>query len=160
MNERRIEFNTEDSPLTGAFLERHPHMWPHIHSSVPAGWDADVAGALQAIAELAAETGVDIGVAQLKSKFGSLRVYLDIDERSAGPWKVVDETSVHSRLRSSSTAGSVRERATAIIDAASARCESRCERCGAPGVLLNDGGWLRIACTAHARTNSMERAPE
>ena len=65
MNTGRTDFSVEDSPLTGAFLERHPHMWPHIHSSVPRGWGAEVASALQAIEELMAETGVEIRVAQL-----------------------------------------------------------------------------------------------
>ena len=160
MNVRRTDFSVEDSPLTGAFLERHPHMWPHIPSSVPRGWDAEVAGALQAIQELTAETGVEIRVAQLKNKRGSLRIYLDLDERSAGAWETVNETSDHTRLRSSSAPGSVRERVNAIIDASTKRCESRCERCGAPGVLLNNSGWLRVACTAHARTDSRWRASE
>ena len=160
MNVRRNEFNGEDSPLARAALERHPEMWPQIHSSVPRGWDAEVAGALEAIAELADETGVTIRVAQIKSKFAELRVYLDVDERSAGAWEAVNETPDHTRLRSSSAPGSVRERATAIVDAASKRCESRCERCGAPGVLLNNGGWLRVACTAHARTASRWRTSE
>lgn len=147
---RRADLDLERALLTRAILDAHPEMWPRIGSAVPAGWDQEIAQALQGIVALAGETGVEIRVSQIKSKLASLRIYLDIDEDSLGPVEIVGKTPISTRLRSSSTPGSIRERATGIIDAAAMRCESRCERCGAAGVLLNDGGWLRIACTAHA----------
>jgi hypothetical protein len=126
-------------------------MQPRIHSFAPAGWDEEIADALNAIAHLSTETGVEIRVAQFKSKLAGLRIYLDIDEESAGHMEVVDSTPISTRLRASSKPGSVRERATAIIDAAAQRCENRCERCGGPGVLRHEGGRLSIACNDHAR---------
>ena len=147
----RAETGVEGAPATRAVLEAHPDMWPRISSAVPAGWDHEIAQALQAIVALAAETGVEIRVSQIKSKLASLRIYVDIDEESLGPVEIAGSTPISTRLRSSSTSDSIRERATGIVDAAAKRCESRCERCGAPGAFLDDGGWLRIACTAHAR---------
>ena len=148
---RRAELDLERAPLTRAVLDAHPEMWPRIGSAVPAGWDQEIAQALQAIVALVGETGVEIRVAQIKTKLASLRIYLDIDERSLGLVEIAGSTPISTRLRSSSTPGSIREWATGIIDAAAKRCEARCERCGAPGAFLDDGGWLRIACTAHAR---------
>lgn len=152
-NRRRAEVDVDEAPLTRAILEAHPEMWPRIGSFVPAGWDEEIARALQAIMALAVETGVKIRVAQIKSKLAGLRLYLDIDEKSAGPIEFVDSTPISTRLRSSSKQGSVRERATAIVDAAAGRCETRCELCGAPGAFRNESGWLRIACSVHARTD-------
>lgn len=148
---RQAEVDLEVAPATRALLERNPAMWPRIHSFAPARWDEEIADALKAIAHLSTETGVEIRVAQFKSKLAGLRIYLDIDEESAGHLEVVDSTPISTRLRASSRPGSVRERATAIIDAAAQRCETRCELCGGPGVLRHEGGWLSIACNDHAR---------
>ena len=147
---KRAEFDIDTAPLTHDFLEAHPEMWPRISSFAPTGWDAEIAGALRALVDLSTETAVGIRVSQVKSKLGGLRIYLDIDEDSLGPVEVVDSTPISTRFRSSSTSGSVRDRARAIVDAAGARCESLCELCGAPGVLRNESGWLHIACPAHA----------
>jgi hypothetical protein len=147
----KAELDLERAPLTRAILDAHPEMWPRIGSAVPAGWDQEIAQALQAIVALVGETGVEIRVSHIKSKLASFRLYLDIDEHSLGPVEITGSTPISTRLRSSSTPGSIRERATGIFDAAAKRCEFRCERCGAPGAFLDDGGWLRIARTAHAR---------
>lgn len=116
---RRADLDLERALLTGAILDAYPEMWPRIGSDVPAGWDEEIAQALQAIAALAEETGVGIRVSQIKSKLASLRIYLDIDENSLGPVEIVDSAPSSTRLRSSSTPGSIRERATGIIDAGS-----------------------------------------
>lgn len=84
-NRRRADVDVDEAPLTRAILEAHPEMWPRIGSFVPAGWDKEIARALQAIMALAVETGVKIRVAQIKSKLAGLLLYLDIDEKSAGP---------------------------------------------------------------------------
>jgi hypothetical protein len=151
---KRAEFDIDTAPLTNDFLEEHPEMWPRISSFVPAGWAAEIAGALRALVDLSTETVVGIRVSQVKSKLGGLRIYVDIDEDSLGPVEIVDSTPISTRFRSSSTHGSVRDRARAIVDAAGARCEELCELCGAPGVLRNESGWLRTACDAHARPGS------
>ena len=102
---------------------------------------------------LAGETGVEIRVAQIKSKLAGLRLYLDIDEESAGPIEFVDSTPISTRLRSSSKQGSLRERATAIVDAAAGRCETRCELCGAPGLYAVSCGTRRRHLTAPVALN-------
>ena len=154
MHRRRAEVDLDGAPLTRAFLEAYPAIWPRISSFVPAGWDAGIAAALNALVKLSAETGVKVQVAQIKSKLAGLRIYLDVDEYSSGPLEIVGSTPISTRLRSSSAPGSVRSRAKAIVDTAGERCETLCELCGAPGVFRNEGGWLRIACPAHARSHS------
>lgn len=80
------------TPRFNAFLLAHPDWTPSHSSNVPSGWDAIVADALAALQALAAETGVSIRPAQIKEKFGQLRLYLDVDEASAGPLKIVQDT--------------------------------------------------------------------
>ena len=53
INRRRAEVDVDEAPLTRAILDAHPEMWPRIGSFVPAGWDQEVANALQAIMALA-----------------------------------------------------------------------------------------------------------
>jgi len=147
---RRGELDVSDAPMTCTVLEAHPTMWPLIHSDISPGWDAEIATALLALVELSAATGVEIRVAQIKSKLAGLRMYLRIDETSAGPPEVVSQTPISTRIESSAAPGSVRQRATVIVRAAEERCSTRCELCGAPGVLINDDGYLRISCASHA----------
>ena len=144
---------TEDSgtPLTQAVIARLPHLRPQIESFLPAGWEAVVAQALEAIALLSEETGMPISITQFKEKFGDFRIYVGMDEPSIGPLEIVADTPQHLSLRSSPVPGTVRARASEIIDAAAARCQALCQYCGAPGRKRNAKGWLHVACDANAR---------
>ena len=139
-------------PLTRAAIDVAPGLSPRIASHVPKGWDAAVAAAIRAIAALSMESGVQIRLAQMKSKFGGLRMYLDIDEDSVGPLEVSDTTPISTRLESSATQGSVRSRARAIISEAERQCSVLCEQCGATGALRSEAGWLRVACGLHGKS--------
>lgn len=120
------------TPRYSAFLLAHPDWKPSHSSSVPSGWDAIVADALLALRALTAETGVSIRPAQIKEKFGQLRLYLEVDEASAGPLKIVQDAPGHLRLQSAAARGSVRELADAIVTAAEERASQVCVRCGVP----------------------------
>ena len=104
----------------------------------------------------AAATGVAIGVAQIKEKFGGLRLYLDIDEVSATGLEVVEPitkgtTAIPTlRMESGAVPGSVREQAMAIVRAAEAAVSTVCEACGAPGRLRKLGGFFWTCCQACA----------
>ncbi len=137
-------------PEVQSFFDAHPDWIPQIPSHVPAGWDALVAAALADLLCLSLDRQVRIQVAQVKEKFGALRLYLDIDEVSAGPLEIVDSRSSHTQLRSSSLPGSVRALATAIVDAAAARSRLTCAFCGAAGQVVDRGGHLISACPRHA----------
>jgi hypothetical protein len=143
-----------DAPATLAVLEANPSLGPRIFSGVPSGWDSAVAQALSALAHLSAETGVEIVAVQIKSKFGSLRIYVDIEDDSVGVLEEVKSTPVCASFRASALARSVRERATAIVRAAAVLCAKRCERCGADAELVNKNGWLVTACPTHGRTSN------
>jgi hypothetical protein len=152
MTTQATRVHLDGAPLTRVFFEAHPEMLPSIASEVPQGWDAQIAGALQALLDLSVQTGVKIGIAQIKSKFAGLRIYLDVDEEQglSGGLAVVSPTPAVLHLRSASEPGSVQERAMAIVDAAAQRCQALCEQCGARGELLTSRGWYRIACVKHA----------
>lgn len=134
------------TPRYKAFLLAHPDWTPSHSSGVPSGWDAIVADALIALHALAAETGVSIRPAQIKEKFGQLRLYLEVDEASAGPLKIVQDAPGHMRMRSSATNGSVRERADAIVTDAEELTNQVCVRCGA---LTSDTRRVYRMCKVH-----------
>lgn len=120
------------TPQYSAFLVAHPDWTPSHSSGVPSGWDAILADALVALHGLEAETGVSIRPSQIKEKFGQLRLYLDVDEASAGPLTIVQDAPGHMRMQSAAARGSVRERADAIVTNAEERASQVCVRCGSP----------------------------
>jgi hypothetical protein len=153
----RGQINLADAPTSRAALDTYPRLWPRIFSAVPTGWDTDVAQALIELAQLSAETGVEIDVAQINSKLAGLRLSLKVEEGAVGPLEVAGSTPLSTRFHSSANPGSVRDRARAIVAAAAARCATRCERCGANAALVNKQGWLVTACPTHARPDLDER---
>jgi hypothetical protein len=135
-------------PRVAGFFEAHPERTPRIPSYVPQGWDEVVADALVQLLAVERATGTETRVTQIKEKFGGLRIYVDVEEDSAGPLEVVRETPASTFFRSSATPGSVRERVHAIVDQAAARAELCCVRCGAPSNRTD--GYYRY-CASHQR---------
>ena len=134
-------------PRVSAFFNAHQDRLPRVPSFVPAGWDDPVADALVALLEVERSTGVVLRIAQIKEKFGGLRIYVDVDENSAGPFEVVKDTAASTHLRSAAKPGSVRERVHTIVDEAAERAESRCIRCGAPARAQR--GFYRLCAEHH-----------
>jgi hypothetical protein len=92
---------------------------------LPAWYDAVGAGWLPILEELHLQLlAVDprYGVAQVKEKFGGLRVYLATPEPDA---------------------------ASLAIDAAEERALRTCENCGQPGA-PREGSWIKTLCDEHA----------
>jgi len=77
-----------DLPRTPRSEPRGSTGVPRVHSFVPAGWDEPVADALVALLEVERSTGVALRIAQIKENLGGLRIYVDIDEVSAGALRV------------------------------------------------------------------------
>jgi hypothetical protein len=127
-----------DKTWQDALIERYPELfeikvadavttpgWPEVGN----GWQDLVETAVGRIA--AAVSGQPIGgfqVGQIKTKFGSLRVYLSCAGLAAGPQAAVNEA----------------------IALACARSACTCETCGRPGRLHDRMGWLVTACDEHA----------
>jgi hypothetical protein len=151
----RAEICLDAAPSTRAALDANPQMWPRITSDVPPGWDIEVASSISLLSQLAADTGVEILIAQFKSKFGKLRVYLDIEEDQVAPFESTVASSMSARYQNTASTASVSERARSIVDATAGRCSTRCEVCGATAVLVNKAGWLVTACPTHAGTNRL-----
>ena len=83
----------------------------------PPGWEATVR---ELCVRLAAEHP-SVRCAQCKSKFGSLRFY--VDEASAAVRRLIQEYET--------------------------RCGETCERCGAPGKIVDINHWLTALCPKH-----------
>jgi hypothetical protein len=115
---------------------------------VPNGWDEVVADALTALLAVERTSGIALTVAQIKEKFGELRIYIEVNEASAGPLAIVRETAASTYMRTSATPGSVREQAHAIVDEATERAALCCIRCGAAST--HNEGYYRY-CAAHSR---------
>lgn len=121
-------------PQVRDFFVRHPQWLPSSPSDVPRGWDEIVANALAELDALRLRTGVGMTLAQVKEKFGDLRVYVEVDEASLEGLTLVEETEGRTRYRSGAKPGSVRATALQITDAAERQARKVCVKCGAPAV--------------------------
>jgi hypothetical protein len=134
-------------PRVAAFFRAHPDRVPRTPSFVPAGWDKPVADALTSLLDIERASGMAVRITQIKEgELGGLRIYVDVDESSAGPLEVVKSTPASPHLRNSVTPGSVQERVHAIVDQAAARADFRCIRCGRP---ITHRDRLYRVCAAH-----------
>jgi hypothetical protein len=122
-------------PRVAAFFHAHPHWLPTIPSGVPLGWDPIVADALAHLEGLRVSTGAAMSLAQVKEKFGGLRMYVDISKEASSRLEVVEVQPAHVRLRSAAPPGSARAKVREITDMAERRVEACCIRCGAPATV-------------------------
>jgi len=148
MDESFVADHGWSEPRVAGFFKSHPQRSPRTPSFVPQGWDEPVADALTALLGIERASGTAIRIAQIKEKFGGLRIYVDVDEMSDGPFEIVRSTPSSTHFRNAATSGSVREQAHAIIDQAADRAELHCVRCGAPATGRN--GLYRV-CAEHLR---------
>lgn len=96
---------------------------------VPPGWN-DLVTSLALLLELHAQRhNPDLIIAQVKSKFGTLRFYVD----------GADDT------------------AQQLIDDAEARSATICERCGAEGAKPRGRNWITTSCDTHANPPTNRR---
>lgn len=126
------------------------HLPPlQIPSSIGIGWAPAVQDALRQLDALAmqvAPQGIQIRVAQIKEKFGELRIYA-----SAGLAHLRIDQDRQAELSSPDVAVAT-ERVRAITRAAEAATGVICERCGAPAPKIRRlGSWLSRRCDACAR---------
>lgn len=85
------------------------------------GWDAIISEMLDKMVEINEKQVANekFGIAQIKEKFGGLRVY---------------------------TTGFLPDEAKAAIIAAENKCSKTCEYCGDPASLMSNRGWYRVCC--------------
>ncbi len=107
-----------------------------ISSDVGPGWMAPVEAALAHLEAIAVDR-VNNGkkppkVAQIKEKFGELRLYVDVGEDE--DWDEVQK----------------------IVSEAEEACSGLCEECGKPGT-LRAYGWWKTACDDHARKRNDQK---
>jgi hypothetical protein len=105
--------------------------FPMFGFEIDAGWSVIIEKLFDDIAAIVRPLGVKVMVRQVKEKFGTLRFYWSAPLDKANDEKV--------------------ERA---VELAEFRSECTCEACGAPGRLVNSGGWFNVACDEHARPGS------
>lgn len=113
------------------------------------GWYRIIHALCAAVERRAAAAGLRRGsrlwprFAQIKEKFGTLRVYLDVGSRNRGI-HAVDFLNAGLSLR-----GKPEDRYAplhAAVAAAEKRSASVCERCGRPGTLRRHRPWLQTLC--------------
>lgn len=112
-----------------ALISKYPRLFASANVieniSLPDGW----LGLFDLLCErietiLEENPAATIQVLQVKAKFAELRVYFCLDEQN-------------SQLRHS-----IRQ-SIALATEVSQQC---CEKCGGPGKIIGDGGWMRVRC--------------
>lgn len=102
------------------------------------GWRDLVETAVGRIAAaVAGSPGGWLRIGQIKSKFGTLRLYHFQEGLSAEAVAAVEEA----------------------VELAQARSGCTCETCGAEGRLFRDAGWYLTACEAHRRGDPVRMRP-
>ena len=107
-------------------LEERPWLRPTYGLHIRAGWRPIAASALREIALIADRSDVSVEVAQIKEKFGRLRI-------------TVDPVSVRVRFEH-------------VLTRAEQQADITCDVCGAAGSLRGPM-WYRTRCDAHADSN-------
>ena len=118
-------------PSIQKFFDAHPQMEPLIPIyGLPDGWEAPIAAALEALAKLESDSGVAMGLRQIKEKLGGLRIYASVDE--IPPCAANDDRAPRrwGLLGSDEMPNSIRQRAAQVIADAVERCEVTCGKCG------------------------------
>ncbi len=133
-----------------SFLIDHPELEPQIEGHGPVGWDELIGDALFEISKVAKATGVTIKIAQIKEKFGGLRLYADIDEASATHFDDVAEAPSENHFREGVLSG-MRVRVQRIVDVAAERAAKVCVRCGQPAT--RNMGFYKF-CSEHSSAYS------
>lgn len=147
MNEpRQLHHLVEAHPLL--FRGRHPA----VMSDLPAGWYDLVDRLCSDIESVLGPTACQrIEIKQIKEKFGALRFYHSLDDRSALHIDRFTPDGVqHEVIRSSppdpeGVEAQIRE----VVDAAQAASAETCRVCGSPARLSNVGGWMTTLCETH-----------
>lgn len=93
------------------------------------GWFGILEETCQKLQALSDESGVKIEFAQIKEKFGTLTIYLDVGETLNSPSVIYNK-------------------AYDIVREADIKSARVCEKCGAPGN-LRYGSWIMTLCDEH-----------
>ena len=129
-------------------IEQDPSHWLGI--AIGPGWIGIVEALLERIHhELSPFELRRLRLGQIKQKFAELRVYYDLDGSLARLH--VDIVGTTQRMHVvSGTDNPLSAKVDELIHAAAAQAAHTCECCGAPGALVNNGGWMMIVCQLHA----------
>lgn len=104
-------------------LQERPWLRPTYGLHIRPGWRPIAASALREIAQIADQSDVSVEIAEVKEKFGRLRI-------------TVDPVSVRARFKD-------------VLTRAEHQAGTTCDVCGAAGSLRGPM-WWRTRCDAHA----------
>lgn len=123
----KTEYASLQNELQTQMISDYPEVFdgpPVSGFDCPPGWQKLVRSTLEKLVEYAkAHPEVKIKVAQVKEKYGGLRIYVDFDNRTDEVNEILYQA----------------ERASYKI----------CDDCGEPGALRH-GNWIRTLCEEHA----------
>jgi hypothetical protein len=122
---------------------------PQCASGFPGGWFPIVSNLFEQIDEmLDDELASRFRVAQVKEKFGGLRVYVEMDEpkpKSAGLILLLDSPLPPQRMRSPEQEAELLRSIRLLISEATERSTRTCQSCGRPGELRRVTG-MPVRC--------------
>lgn len=122
--------NNQTTNDNDILLDIPEHIWQQCeaYTECPEGWWETVK---KVEAVLLAE---GVKVAQMKEKFGELRVYWDRPEE----WNDLEDETFHDKC----------EQIDCLIDIADWVCQETCMVCGEKGTLHNER-WINVLCEGH-----------
>ncbi len=101
-------------------INKYPDLFKHAHIGCGNGWLKIIETAASALDKVRKEKKLDLSFTQIKEKFGTLRLYVNIVDVEVNQ----------------------------IIAGAETASINICEDCGAPGSQISKGGyWLRTLCS-------------
>jgi hypothetical protein len=112
-----------------------------------AGWKDLIGDACEKLQKFADENGITIEFAQVKEKYGGLRLYIDVDYPEGHKFKDVVVQDAEESLKEE--INQLWRDIYTIVGEAEKKSYRTCEVCGNTGE-TRSGGWVRTLCDEHA----------
>jgi hypothetical protein len=153
--------DSDVDPHLQRLVAAHPLLFrgalPDIEGYVSPGWYLLVDRLCSDIEATLGDACAMFKVRQIKEKFGQLRFYYSLQGTNDLRFDLQSSAGVYaltSRAPSDDAANRVRD----LVQKAEADSKSLCERCGAPAILHDHGGWLVTLCEPHLAERAAARS--
>ena len=153
-NEWKLKLQEEFPFMKQNNVEEEHNIYRHWGFECSGGWYELLKDCLQRITDRYAEAGVPIDFvpAQIKEKFGTMRLYYGYEDAPCGI-AAFDFLGNGSSIRfepgnenDGEKKKKLRHDISGIVRAAEERSKHTCEMCGKEGVIRSDLGWVKTLC--------------